>query len=269
MNDEKLFTISTLAKISNTKVKALRYYEKIGILVPTFINPENGYRFYSHHHIYLVEAIRLCAELNIPLNEFKKYVAENGTQIQVSLLIAEGIEKAKKKISEIQNTLKILEAFQEDVNESEIIQKETMEKTIAEKDYWLVSYSGLMNSTEYFSLLANAYANLGETELKIADKEADGMVLFIEKGKQTPYIFIELKKQSKNRAFNNIKRLSSAAYLQKTTTVTDIKKVPDLFSDISCDHDFKVIFMKQLYTKTLKTNGPIFEIDCSLSPFIR
>lgn len=40
-------TISELAKTNSVSIKALRYYEKIGILKPAYINPHNGYRYYT------------------------------------------------------------------------------------------------------------------------------------------------------------------------------------------------------------------------------
>ena len=37
-------SIGELAKLRNINVQSLRYYEKLGILVPAYINPESGYR---------------------------------------------------------------------------------------------------------------------------------------------------------------------------------------------------------------------------------
>ena len=80
MKKDKFLTIGALAKTTGTKVKALRYYEKIGVLIPSYVDSDNGYRYYSRRHIYIVEAIRLCADLNIPLNEFKKFISEDESQ---------------------------------------------------------------------------------------------------------------------------------------------------------------------------------------------
>lgn len=222
MENEKLFTIGTLAKITNTKVKALRYYEKIGILIPAYVNPDNGYRFYSRNHLYLVEAIRICTELNIPLNEFKKYITDDGKQIQSSLLIAEGIKKANDKILEIQN----------DMNELDNIEDEICEKIIHGEDYWLIPYEGVMNTIEYFSLLANAHADIEKNKLLWSEKENVGMMLLIDEGKQTSYIFLELIKQEKNKRFENIIHLPTFSFFKKTTSLSDIKKVSDIFPDL-------------------------------------
>lgn len=265
MENEKLFTIGTLAKITNTKVKALRYYEKIGILIPAYINPDNGYRFYSRNHLYLVEAIRICTELNIPLNEFKKYITDDGKQIQSSLLIAEGIKKANDKILEIQKKLKVLNDIQNDMNELDNIEDEICEKIIPEEDYWLIPYDGVMNTIEYFSLLANAYADIEKNKLLWSEKENVGMMLLIDEEKQTSYIFLELIKQEKNKRFENIIHLPTFSFFKKTTSLSDIKKVSDIFPDLFKKGYNKIVFMRELYTKTYKTDTPLFEIGCSLS----
>lgn len=268
MRNENLFTIGALAKLSGAKVKALRYYEKIDLLIPVYINPKNGYRFYTNRHIYLVAVIRLCTELNIPLSVLKKYITADSTEIQVSLLISECIKKANEKLLEIQETLQKLESFQNDMNESEYKQEQICEKFTPEGDYWFIPYDGPMNTTEYFSLLAKGYYDIEDESLVLSENENDGMVLFIKDGQQTLYIFIELKKQEYPEKFKNIVRLPAGSYLQTTTTVPDIKETPRHFSKLFSEDSplnkenyAEVIFMKELLTKTLSTNIPLFEIN--------
>ena len=54
-------------------MKALRYYESIGIPTPTFIDEENGYRYYSYTHIQYVKIIKLCVEYGILLKSFNDF----------------------------------------------------------------------------------------------------------------------------------------------------------------------------------------------------
>ena len=42
-----MLKIGEFSKLSLTTVKALRFYEKAGILIPASIDPWNGYRFYE------------------------------------------------------------------------------------------------------------------------------------------------------------------------------------------------------------------------------
>lgn len=69
---ENLLSIGEVAKIRNVNVQSLRYYEKLGILIPAYINPETGYRYYSLEQIMILDTIILCVDLGIPLKDLKK-----------------------------------------------------------------------------------------------------------------------------------------------------------------------------------------------------
>ncbi|MDY4307523.1 MULTISPECIES: MerR family DNA-binding transcriptional regulator [Enterococcus] len=43
----ELLSIGELAKITGVNIKSLRYYEQVGVLLPVYINPDSGYRYYS------------------------------------------------------------------------------------------------------------------------------------------------------------------------------------------------------------------------------
>ena len=66
---ENLLSIGELAKIRNVNVQSLRYYEKLGILIPAYVNPESGYRYYSLEQIMILDTIILCVDLGIPLKD--------------------------------------------------------------------------------------------------------------------------------------------------------------------------------------------------------
>ena len=76
---QQLLTIGQLAKFSGLHIKALRYYEKIGILNPTAIDKQNGYRYYSYAHIPYVNMIKICANYGLPLKQFTHYILDDGS----------------------------------------------------------------------------------------------------------------------------------------------------------------------------------------------
>ena len=47
VSKDGLLTISQLAKLRNVNINSLRYYEKLGILCPVYIDPETRYRYYA------------------------------------------------------------------------------------------------------------------------------------------------------------------------------------------------------------------------------
>lgn len=70
--DPSPMSISVFSRRSRLSVKALRLYERIGVLVPARVDPGNGYRFYTEDQLVTARLIVLLRKLDMPL----AYVAE-------------------------------------------------------------------------------------------------------------------------------------------------------------------------------------------------
>lgn len=103
----KYMSIGKVAKLKNVSIKSLRYYDKIGILKPAFINEETNYRYYTQEQLYLLDAITLCIKLGIPLKNLKQYVENNAINLQK--LLYDGKILAEEKILEIHKCLESLQ----------------------------------------------------------------------------------------------------------------------------------------------------------------
>lgn len=101
---QNLLSIGEVAKIRNVNVQSLRYYEKLGILIPAYINPETGYRYYSLEQIMILDTIILCVDLGIPLKDLKNYVDAEG-QLEFERLLRDGRKLATRKIKKIESNL--------------------------------------------------------------------------------------------------------------------------------------------------------------------
>lgn len=66
---EELFTIGQTAEMFGLSVQTLRYYSKIGLLIPHYTNPENGYRYYSYAQFNIIDRIKHLQHLGLSLNE--------------------------------------------------------------------------------------------------------------------------------------------------------------------------------------------------------
>ncbi len=76
----------------------------MGILIPAYINPKSGYRYYSPNQIMVLDTILLCIELGIPLKELKNYVDQDG-QLEFERLLKDGRKMAKEKIRKIESNI--------------------------------------------------------------------------------------------------------------------------------------------------------------------
>lgn len=98
MNTEYL-SIGKVAKLKNTSIKALRYYDEIGIFVPAYINPKTNYRYYTTKQLPMLDAVNLCLKLGIPLKTLPTYI--NDGSFDFNALLSDTRRLAEEKIQGI------------------------------------------------------------------------------------------------------------------------------------------------------------------------
>ncbi|HJH06342.1 MAG TPA: MerR family transcriptional regulator, partial [Fusobacterium ulcerans] len=52
-----MYKIGLFSQITKTTIKALRYYDEVGLLKPSIINKENNYRYYTTKQLYTLHKI--------------------------------------------------------------------------------------------------------------------------------------------------------------------------------------------------------------------
>lgn len=104
--DKKYLTISEFAKLRNVSIGSLRYYEKLNILVPEYIDPKTKYRYYSPEQLGILDAIILCITLDIPLKDLKNYIDEDG-YIDSKSILTNGEKAMQAKILQMEKKLMI------------------------------------------------------------------------------------------------------------------------------------------------------------------
>ncbi len=75
---KNLVPIGRFSQLSRLSIKALRYYDEVGLLRPTLVDPDSGYRYYSLAQAVDAEAIRLLRELEVPLDEVELLLRARG-----------------------------------------------------------------------------------------------------------------------------------------------------------------------------------------------
>lgn len=111
-----LLSIGEASKLKNVSIKALRYYEKIGIFKPAYIDPQSGYRYYSPAQLFDLDVILTCAELDIPLKHLLDYQTDQG-DIDLYQLLKEGAKIAEQKIQRAQQSLIQINSYLEEIEE--------------------------------------------------------------------------------------------------------------------------------------------------------
>jgi DNA-binding transcriptional MerR regulator len=70
-----LLTTGEFARRSRLSVKALRLYDRSGLLRPAEVQPGNGYRRYAEHQLYAARLIVLLRRLDMPLSQIAEILA--------------------------------------------------------------------------------------------------------------------------------------------------------------------------------------------------
>ena len=113
-----LLSIGEAAKLKNVSIKALRYYEKLGIFNPAYIDPQSGYRYYSPAQLFDLDVILTCGELGIPLKHILDYQTEQGT-IDLRQLLIEGSELAEQKMKRAHQSLLQINSYLEEMEQQD------------------------------------------------------------------------------------------------------------------------------------------------------
>ncbi|WP_025700649.1 MerR family transcriptional regulator [Paenibacillus durus] len=99
-------SISEMAKFNNVSIQTLRFYDKVDIFKPEYVNPDNRYRYYSVKQICDLDIIKYLKHIGVSLEEIRRIIKlppESMCEFldKQELIIDEQIQKLK-------NTKKLL-----------------------------------------------------------------------------------------------------------------------------------------------------------------
>lgn len=120
---KKLFSIGEVAKIKDITIKTLRYYHKVGILIPSYIDDTTGYRYYLLEQFIHIDIIKGCRELGTSIDELQRIFKKAKTENLIEFLNLKKKE-ALKNISKMNEIIKTID----DINENVKYSKEILEE---------------------------------------------------------------------------------------------------------------------------------------------
>lgn len=104
----KIGEFSGLARIS---VKALRYYDDLGLLRPAHVDTETGYRYYSVSQLPRLHRILALRDLGFPLERIAQLLDEGLTADALHEMLAQRQEEQEKQVQEEVERLDRLKAL--------------------------------------------------------------------------------------------------------------------------------------------------------------
>lgn len=98
---KKMFSIGEFSKICQVTIKTLYYYDRIDLLKPIYIEPQNGYRYYSQEQMQNMLLIQRLKRYEFSLEEIKSFL-DCTDQRELFLKLQKQREKMKQKKEEME-----------------------------------------------------------------------------------------------------------------------------------------------------------------------
>lgn len=136
-----MLKISEFSKLAHLTVKALRFYEKEGLLKPASVDEWSGYRFYETSQLEAAAKIKSYRQLDLSIEEIKAVF--NGADVKE--ILQEKIGSLTKEKQVIESRLSIIKSILEDKEmKYQVTEKVIPEKIVYTAETVLKTYSDIM-----------------------------------------------------------------------------------------------------------------------------
>ena len=106
---ENLFSIGEVSKYQNISKQTLIFYDKIGLFRPAYVDPQNGYRYYSASQLDDLDAILIMKKIGFPLSRIREHMQTYN--------IESSLETLNSKLSVIDEQIKELQLIRSRVQQ--------------------------------------------------------------------------------------------------------------------------------------------------------
>jgi len=252
----KLLPIGQMSKLTGASIRSLRYYEKINILKPAFIDPKSGYRYYSFDQMYQIEVIMFCNELDIPLKEFPQFTNPDDT-IDFRAFLGQGRETAEKKLSALKKGLKLINAIEQQMNLADSHRPgEIYTREFSEGAFYVRPCGG---SLEGFDLLdmVESFSDISYAEEDYTRLTEYGFLCECTPEGKAYYAFVEAPKQAANK---DTRTIPAGLYLCRQSEDSQLGQASEIFKEYLEDKNSWLAIETEIFTGKHKIRKPISEL---------
>lgn len=102
-----LLTVGVVARRSGLTPKALRHYDRIGLLPPAYVDHATGYRRYDRNQVAQARLVHLLRSLDLPLDEVRVAVAAwtGGDAAAIEDVVRRGRRRLDARITRLRGAL--------------------------------------------------------------------------------------------------------------------------------------------------------------------
>jgi len=106
-----MFRIGDFSRLSQVSIKTLRFYDEAGLLKPTFVDGETGYRYYSANLLPRLNRILVFKELGFSLDEIAQWLQEDLTVEEVRKALQNKRDDLSRRVAQEQARLAQVDAW--------------------------------------------------------------------------------------------------------------------------------------------------------------
>jgi DNA-binding transcriptional MerR regulator len=100
-----MLTIGTFARLAGVSVRALRHYEAVGILLPSWTDPTTGYRQYRAGQLARLHRIQALQDLGLSLQQLRPLLDDGPSAAQLSGMLVLKRAELASRVAEDQQRL--------------------------------------------------------------------------------------------------------------------------------------------------------------------
>jgi len=106
----EMFSIGEFSKLTQLTVKTLRFYHEEGLLIPAFVDPDTGYRYYDQNGLETARAIAYLRSLEFSLADIKTLLHHQGDEDLLNTLQRQQ-SAVKKRIKQLRKVALSIDQF--------------------------------------------------------------------------------------------------------------------------------------------------------------
>jgi DNA-binding transcriptional MerR regulator len=115
MKDEpELITIGQLARRTGLTTKALRHYDRVGLLAPAVVDDATGYRLYASEQVAHARLVQLLRSVDVPLEQVREALAAPEDEEQIRQVLAPHRRRLQARLDRIRGDLHRIDHFLKD-----------------------------------------------------------------------------------------------------------------------------------------------------------
>ncbi|MGW0948983.1 MerR family transcriptional regulator [Streptomyces sp. NPDC002623] len=100
-----LITVGQLARRVGLTAKALRHYDRVGLLAPAVVDPDTGYRFYGPEQVAHARLVQALRSVDVPLEQVRACLAKPDDEAAVQQVLIQHRRRLQARLDRVRGDL--------------------------------------------------------------------------------------------------------------------------------------------------------------------